>query len=235
MKLRHLVARCAVMLVVVAATSWAHVAEQSAAGDVARIDVRSTPPSFALTPQAIREAIHAGAMGRSEPYALRHIGSPDNPVVVGVVYTPFVRVALLSRLAAEAGALLRQEDIDPHWLEPVVYVAFRWYCCDNEWKRDDTGGIPPFVVPENIRVGLLPDHEQGFQPHREVHPIWSRKGSELLTAFGPLPYEDIAVVAAFPLEAIRANQRFVIYREAKPGTTHVRVAMIRPDEPARWR
>ena len=52
-----------------------------------------------LTSKQIDEAIEWGMNGDPAPYLLHHAGPPGrvNPVIVGAVYTPFLRVALAVR------------------------------------------------------------------------------------------------------------------------------------------
>src|SRR5689334_24655473 len=86
-----------------------------------------------LSPQDLRAAIAWGTSGEPAPYPLHH-RSPDpakvNPVIVGVVYTPFVRVALAARQAHDAFRDFGEQDVTPLIVEPLAYVALRWYCCD---------------------------------------------------------------------------------------------------------
>ena len=60
---------------------------------------REQPQS--LTTEQIEAAIEWGVSGEAAPYLLHHAQTPGttNDVVVGVVYTPFVRVALASKAA----------------------------------------------------------------------------------------------------------------------------------------
>src|SRR5437773_11763910 len=85
----------------------------------------------AMTPQDIVDAIRLGNTGDPKPYPLHHMHSPrQTGVVVAVVYTPFIRVALASKAARLSGQPLETADVAHGLTEPVVYVAFRWYCCD---------------------------------------------------------------------------------------------------------
>ena len=140
----------------------------------------------ALSRAEIDAAIALGQMGDPRPYLLRHQGQPDNPVVVGAVYTPFLRVALLSRAAHERGERLETDSIEPRVLEPLTYIAFRWYCC-----VDAANEALAAVEPRVLMLPIAPRAPQfvKFMDRREaVEPVWSRKGSAVLESFGaPLP------------------------------------------------
>ena len=62
----------------------------------------------------------------------------------------------------------------------------------------------------------------------------------MLASFGgELPYEDVVLLAAYPLEALNTNLDFVIFRGPtadRAGTpTEIRVGRIRPSDLAAWR
>lgn len=63
-----------------------------------RAPLHAGPPDQApLTPAEIQQAIDFGKSGTPRPYLLRPLGgSQDDRSIVALVYTPFVRVALLS-------------------------------------------------------------------------------------------------------------------------------------------
>src|SRR5579871_1092548 len=66
-----------------------------------------------LTPRDINEAIEWGLNGDPVPYLLHHLGEPGrvNPVIVGAVYTPFLRVALAAKAASQAGRSFAERDV----------------------------------------------------------------------------------------------------------------------------
>src|SRR6476620_12231448 len=82
----------------------------------------------------LEDAIRWGESGAAGPYLLHHAqnAATTNDVVVGAVYTPFVRVALAAKAAWATGERLQPETIPATLVEPVVYIAFRWYCCDGD-------------------------------------------------------------------------------------------------------
>src|SRR4051812_46997058 len=89
----------------------------------------------ALTASGLDDAIRLRESGEPAPYLLHNKQRDDivNNGVMAVVYTPFVRVALAAKAAWDHGRHLEKDSLPPGLLEPVVYVAFRWYCCvDND-------------------------------------------------------------------------------------------------------
>ena len=196
-------------------------------------------PRAMLTPGDIQDAIRLADSGAPAPYALRHAGRADNPVVVGAVYTPFVRVAILAKAALDAGRRLQPADVDPKWTAPLVYIAFRWYCCDGA-KADEDARELARAEPQ---VVMLPVAERAPQfvpftshaPRGAITPVWSRSGTAMLEAFGATPpYDDIVLVAAFPLEALRARRPFAIYKQFSGGES-IRIGVVRADDVAGWR
>ncbi len=177
-------------------------------------------PSTLLTSSAIQEAIDWGRSGAPEPYLLRHIGdAPNRPntVVVGALYTPYLRVALASKAAWASGQNFTIADVTPSLVEPVLYVAFRWYCCDTD--RPDPASFNPFE-PRDYHVAWVA--RTGHSPNpRElaaaVPPLWIRHDVELLGDFGgQLPFDDVVLVAAYPLATLTTGHHFVIYRNGPP-------------------
>lgn len=185
----------------------------------------------------VEAAIAFGETGQAQPYLLRHQGRPDNPVVVGAVYTPFLRVALLASAAADRGAHLVPDEIDARWLEPLVYIAFRWYCCDPaRGEADALRSVEPQVVmlpiaeraPQFVR--FTTDGRQGAVP-----PVWIRRGTAAVEAFGAqVPYDDVVLVAAFPSNAIQSGRPFVIYKD-RGDVAARRTGVVRPADVLAWR
>ena len=68
-----------------------------------------------------------------------------------------------------------------------------------------------------------------------IRPLWARRGAELLESFGAMkPFADIAMVAAFPVDALQAGRAFAIYKDAG-GAQSIRVGVIRATDAAAWR
>jgi hypothetical protein len=87
-------------------------------------------PTGAPTELDIADAIQFGTFGDPAPYPLRGLARPGivNRAIVGVVYTPFIRIALAAKVARLNGEPFTRDDVTARLAEPVVYVAFRWYC-----------------------------------------------------------------------------------------------------------
>jgi len=198
----------------------------------------------ALTRAEIAEAIEFGATHELRPYLLRHAGREDNPMVVGAVYTPFLRVAFLSHAAVERRERLEPADVSPALTEPLAYIAFRWY--------GRAGMVDPSRAEEfaatRPRVAMLrtlpPSVEKAAVPFSTVRagvpPVWSKPASELLETFGAtLPYDDVAFVAAYPLESLTPLRTFVIYKaiytEEIPQFIGMSFGVVRAADASGWR
>lgn len=161
-----------------------------------------------LSRSEIAEAIKFGESQEPRAYLLRHAGRPDNPTVVGAVYTPFLRVAFLARAAADRGEHLAVDQIGSRLTAPVIYIAFRWY------------GQPSPAEPQVVMLPVAPRAPQ-YVPFTKlderkgaVRPIWSSRGIGALDTFGATPpYGDVALVAAFPMAALEPGRPFVIFKD----------------------
>ena len=185
-----------------------------------------------LTRAEIQEAIDFGKTGTPRPYLLRHAGSDGNPIVVGLVYTPFVRAALLAHAATRRGEAVTPDDFGPDLVEPTAYIAFRWYCCDysSPANFDPLGPPDPEVIALSAGSSPIPQKAQGVSPVR-VH-----KGSAFVSQYGGLEsYEDIALVAEFPMTMLKAGQAFLIFKRHSKVRLQYRLGVIRASDSARWR
>ena len=194
----------------------------------------------ARTPTAvdIEEAIRWGETGTPSPYLLHHAqyqGTTDD-VVVGAVYTPFVRVALAAHAAHDKGERLDPENI-PEWVvEPVVYIAFRWYCCDG-----DHGDMASYHPLEPFDYALaVPGRPAGLR-NIAAPPLWVERDLSLLNAFGGVPYSDVVLLAGYPLPALSQPGDFVIYRNVPnpanpqyPGTL-MEIGRVTASDVRDWR
>jgi hypothetical protein len=201
-------------------------------------------PLASLSQKDVADAIQLGNFGEPRPYAL-HGRSVDprrrNAFELAAVYTPFVRVALAARAARDSGHVLTPEDLDGRLLEPLAYIAFRWVARDSEHPDSDYAEPQPFwIFKRDIDPRGLPRSRNG------TNPIWVKRGNDataLLASFGAeRPYDDVALVAAFPIELLRTDGLFVIYRKfiPFPANPPYPVQMlsdgeILPDELASWR
>ena len=212
---------------------------------VARIDARLSAEASvsqypALTASAVDDAIRWGQSGKASPYPLRWKETNpgmDDGGVVGMVYTPFVRVALAAQAAFDAGHSLAQEDLAPDILEPVVYIGFRWYCCldlDHGASNETWHPRAPFDY------GIALPNTPVFRRFQVTRPLWVRRDLSMLKPFGGTPYPDVVLVAGYPLSAVSQPGDFIIYRQTtdlvsgRSGTVMV-VGHVSPTHVQSWR
>jgi hypothetical protein len=198
-----------------------------------------------LTRDEIAAAIAFGEARAPQPYLLRHQGRPDNPVVVGVVYTPFLRVAFLARAAAAGGRHLQVEDVDALTSAPVVYIAFRWYGLGS-YGNEDLARVLAAARPQVVMLPVAPHAPQyvaftNDPRNGAVRPVWSSRGATVLESFGAAaPYDDIALVAVFPAAALEPGRPFAIFKDVgAPGEIGservIATGVVRADDVAAWR
>ncbi len=212
-------------------------------------------PGRALTPSEIEEAIRLGREAAPAPYLLHFVtpvGSPTrNPVIVGAVYTPFLRVALASKAARAEGRRFTSSDVSGDLAAPVVYVAFRWYCCDGV-HGSDPDSWDPFKHPFDYKIAAVRDAEAAevdagraaSSRRRPVAtpPIWIKYGASVLDQFGGQPpFRDVVIVAAYPMSVLSTRYTFTIYRESPSATAPSRndrfshYGRITAEDLERWR
>ncbi len=174
-------------------------------------------------------AIAWGARESPQPYVLRWPGPDRSPV--GLLYTPFIRVAIAARRAADRGETLNASDLPGALVEPVVYVRF--------YRTE-----PPPEYPEAARLpvmfGLVPS-QQGNPTYAPRPPVWVKEveGSILDVGAAGTDGQVFHPVAAFPIEAVRVGYDFVVYRrwQSNTGTSHViqTRARITEEDVRHWR
>jgi hypothetical protein len=201
-----------------------------------------------LSPQDVRAAIAWGNSGEAAPYPLHH-RSPDpakvNPVIVGVIYTPFVRVALAAKQAHDAFRDFGEQDVTPSIVEPLAYVALRWYCCDPDHGHDLEHFHP--LVPFDYKVAVagqdrFTESYLRLDGMQLLPPAWVKRAAAMRSRLGgSLPYDDIVLVAAYPMANISAGTDFVIYRDdLTPGvsgfpTRNIRNGRVTAADIAAWK
>jgi hypothetical protein len=213
--------------------------------------VLSAPPLFAqasdtLTPKDIDEAIRWGMDGEPTPYLLRHDGPPGkvNPAIVGAIYTPFLRVALAAKAARSAGRDFASGDVTPSLIEPVIYVAFRWYCCVDPDHGVDLASWDPSRAPADYQIAMPGDRVARSHSRLRVtaSPLSISRDISLLARFGgDLPYRDVVLIATYPVSVLPSGPSFVIYRKwpspsfPQGKTTSILVGQVTPEDLHRWR
>jgi hypothetical protein len=184
-------------------------------------------PVERLSAKDIQDAIALGIEREPQPYLLRHAsaGSTPNRVVLAAIYTPFLRVAFLSRAAYVAGRILTPDDLDAQITQPVVVVAFRWYCCEPYTDPE------PRIVWAPIRQAIGPSLAEASAP------LTVSAGVSALETFGATaPYDDIRFVARFPMSFLRTDHDFVIYRsDPQNHGMSQRYGHLLADDLATWR
>jgi len=160
----------------------------------------------------LKEAIAQGQLRNIEPYLLRLAVNGYEGDVIGVIYTPYVRVARFVRARTETGQAVREDYIPADLWEPFIYVGMqqpgRTDAAETESLRiaelrrrlgtPPPGGFTPFF-PDPRRLG---------EPLRVLDPA---RGKEL---FGDFPVDKIAIIGVFPMAlAERQVLEFCTYRE----------------------
>jgi hypothetical protein len=211
----------------------------------------SAPPLFAqapdtLTRKDIDDAIRWGMDGDPTPYLLHHEGPPgnSNSVIVGAIYTPFLRVALAAKAARSAGHDFASEDVTHSLIEPVIYIAFRWYCCVDPDHGNDLASWNPSTAPVDYKIATPGDRVARSHSRLRVtaSPLSISRDISLLASFGgDLPYRDVVLIATYPVSVLPSAPNFVIYREwpspsVRQGkTTSILVGKVTPQDVTRWR
>jgi hypothetical protein len=166
------------------------------------LHVFTSRPEIALDPAQIRAAIAAGERDRPVSYLLQRVtaGRPQPDEAAGVVYTPFQRVAWAAHVLHQAGRPLDPERV-PTWMTaPEVWIALR---------RPRGSDLTPAltVVPPDVATCCLEP-----QPTL-VRPLWRAETAAAIARFGAtLPFPDLGMVAAFPLEVLSEEVDFVAFQ-----------------------
>ena len=200
--------------------------------------------SETLTTSDIEDAIRLGQSGDPSPYPIYNPGEPrpgtPRGLVMAVVYTPFIRVALAAKAALAARREFRLEDVTDDLTEPVAYIAYRWYCCVDHAHGQDKTTWDPHREPLDYRVATDSDPQTRrlrliFLPN----PLAVNPDVSWLKRFGDrLPYDDLVIVAAYPVRELARARDFAIYqKESYDG--HVGISTIpgrvTPADLAGWR
>jgi hypothetical protein len=139
------------------------------------------------------------------PYLLHHAEAEGtNAVIVGAVYTPFVRIALMSRRALLEGRRLEPSELPAHLAESRFDIAARWY--------PKVGGCTLYdqtnVLAAHRGIGVAAARRRdGVLPSAVRDASW-------LPLFAPEPpYSDIAVVVSYPMSMLREDVDFLVWRD----------------------
>lgn len=163
-----------------------------------------------LTPADIAQAIEWGQSGRPEAYPLRS-AFPRNKTTSGVVYTPYLRVALAARAAREEERGFTAEDVTSEMTAPFIYFAI------GEVGEDP---LPPGPLPADTPVSmrLITDHSRpDSSDRREISPAWVRRDVPAFLRYGLRPNWSY-MFAAFRIEQVKADTRVELYRKFREGS-----------------
>jgi hypothetical protein len=178
-----------------------------------------------LDADEIADALALGRRGEPPTYALPRVTGPgvidpgNQPG--GVLYTPFLQVAWAAHARQAAGRSLGVDDV-PGWMAaPVAYVAIR---APSPAREDIVGPLSIALVPADT-----PTCCRYPQPSR-VPALWVTSDVSALARFGaPAPFEDVGLVAAYPLEALQPGLDLVVFRRVDrptgPTSVEVRVRL----------
>ena len=147
-----------------------------------------------LNDQEVRRAIEAGLEGVVAPRELRWVLSGP---VTAVAYSPEIRIGIAARELRARGKTPSVESFSTELRERVIYVALR-----SQPHVPDPGVS---LRDSESRMYLVP---RSFFPEKDrIAPVWlSHDPSTVLKRFGATPpFEDIAIIAAFPESAVRAG------------------------------
>lgn len=176
----------------------------------------------------IGAAIAYGRASDPKPYVLR--APSTSGVATSLVYTPFVRLAILARQAENAGRTLQPREIPASIVEPVVYVRFFDLLPDTPESCEGA----PYVF------GMIPSGQ--IPPEQNLsRPLWVRDVSRSVLYSNPEEAEtrSFLPVAAFPLGAVRVGYDFVVYRTCRSVSGSWRSpnlrGVIRDEDLRTWR
>jgi hypothetical protein len=158
----------------------------------------------------ISEAIAAGMTADVPPYQLKHV--VDTTSVIGLVYTPYVRIARYARAMR-----LNGESVDPGRIpeavsEDVIHVAIQ------QVRQSSSALGQPVRVAAIVRPpGVSPPGKSAYFVPKGRALVPALRVEEVAMAeriLGAIPLDDIGAVGVFPLSF--ANQlmlEFCAYRE----------------------
>jgi hypothetical protein len=157
------------------------------------------PEALSLT--EIEAAIKWGIDGEPGPYLIHHAQGPQgiNRVVVGAVYTPFVRVALAARALFEQGKTLTAAEVPNGLVLPEAWVAVRWYI--DHCPLATTWPVVEAVQPNVLLAGRR--GPSGLQPTRTAD-------RDVLIRLGGHPFPDISHVVTYPLDVVRQDLDLIV-------------------------
>jgi len=196
-----------------------------------------------LTMSDIEDAIRLGKFGSPSPYRIYNSGSTPagrpRGLVMAVVYTPFIRVALAVKEAYDNGRDFAPNDVTADLTRPVLYVAYRWYCCVDHAHGEGKTTWEPHREPFDYRIATGSDRYAGtLQLSLPPTPLSVTRDLSLLSRFGDRPYDDLVLMATYPIAESARMRDFAIYRtesyDGHVGTVTI-PGQVTPEDLAGWR
>ena len=138
----------------------------------------------------------------------------------------------MAQAAWERGERLHSSDVPDLLLKPVVQIAVRWARCPYDAQ---TAQPQVFWAP----IGAIVGGTRPVNDRTHILPLSVSPGDSLLKPYGETPpFDDIALVATFPLDVLRTDLKLIITksgtRDGRPGACW-RIGNILPAELAAWR
>ena len=186
----------------------------------------------------VRDALSWAATGSPAPYPMRDAGGRT----VGVVYTPYVRLAISAQLARKGGGQFQAEQVTPADVDPLFGGATRgwWYIA---LRLDVTSYTP---ARHDFDVVLLSGAEAriGERDARLATPsglpLWVGRGRGM--AYPPLMIgmtDDDAVYVLAGVDPARLQDRLPVRAIAvdrnRSGNQVIAEAVVTREDVARWR
>ena len=181
----------------------------------------------------IQAAIALGREGEPGSYVLHRVqsarGQSSAIEPAGVVYTPFLRVAWAAHARQPSGRPLTVDEVPAAMAAPVLYVALRTP------PLAGTGlGVPSVAVVSADTATCCLDPQPTL-----VRPLWVSDDPAVTARFGAaVPFTDLWVIAAFPLEVLRSGLDFVAFYRVDgldgPSSVEMR-GRIEPSDIEDWR
>ncbi len=182
----------------------------------------------------IQDAITRGREGEPGAYLLHRVLAAGTQSLAsepaGVVYTPFHRVAWAAHARQSSGRPLTLDEV-PAWMAaPVFYVVLR------------TPAVAPATTVKTPALAVVPADIATccLEPQPTlVQPLWMTADPAVTTRFGaPLPFSDLGVIAAYPIEVLRPGLDFVAFYRvdgpAGPSSVEMR-GRLDPSDLEGWR
>ena len=182
----------------------------------------------------VQAAVAWGEEGEPGSYVLRRVPSAGEPVgasePAGVVYTPFLRIAWAAHARQSSGRQLSVDAV-PAWMAaPVLYVVLR---APPEARAGGLDTPAVAVVPTDTATCCL-------EPQPTLtRPLWVTDDPAVTARFGAtVPFSDLGVIAAYPIEAFRSDLDFVAFHRVDgpdgPSSVEMR-GRLDPSDLEGWR